>query len=160
MGKEIGKCDWYIPDAFYPAVDQGESYVSHEAVCVLNTGDKDAHIQITLYFEDREPLEGFEACLLYTSPVTERRLSIQEVYEAHDKGVLEEVFGTGTAAVISPVGELDWEGNVIKINNGEIGELSQKIYDATVSYTHLEVYCAPVFPPHCRSKYFHRPPQM
>ena len=61
MGKEIGKCSWYIPDAFYPSVDQGESYVSHEAVCVLNTGDKDAHIQITLYFEDSEPLEGFEA---------------------------------------------------------------------------------------------------
>ena len=71
-------------------------------------------------------------------PVTERRLSIQEVYEAHDKGVLEEVFGTGTAAVISPVGELDWEGNVIKINNGEIGELSQKIYDAITAIQYGE----------------------
>lgn len=71
-------------------------------------------------------------------PVTERKLSIQEVYEAHDKGVLEEVFGTGTAAVISPVGELDWEGNVIKINNGEIGELSQKIYDAITAIQYGE----------------------
>ena len=71
-------------------------------------------------------------------PVTERRLSIQEVYEAHDKGVLEEVFGTGTAAVISPVGELDWEGNVIKINDGEIGELSQKIYDAITAIQYGE----------------------
>ncbi len=62
-------------------------------------------------------------------PVEERKLSIQEVYEAHASGKLEEVFGTGTAAVISPVGELCWEGKKIAINNGEIGPLSQKLYD-------------------------------
>ena len=62
-------------------------------------------------------------------PVEERRLSIAEVYEAYDNGTLEEVFGTGTAAVISPVGELCWEGRKIEINNGEIGPLSQKLYD-------------------------------
>jgi hypothetical protein len=33
--------------------------VSHEAVCVLNTGSEDAHITMTLYFEDREPMSGF-----------------------------------------------------------------------------------------------------
>ena len=62
-------------------------------------------------------------------PVEERRLSIAEVYEAYDNGTLEEVFGTGTAAVISPVGELCWEDRKIEINNGEIGPLSQKLYD-------------------------------
>ncbi len=62
-------------------------------------------------------------------PVEERKLSIAEVYEAYDNGKLEEVFGTGTAAVISPVGELCWEGKKIVINNGEIGPLSQKLYD-------------------------------
>ena len=61
MEKNIGKCHWFIPDAFYPTVDHGEDYVSHEAVCVLNAGEADAHIHITLYFEDREPIEGFEA---------------------------------------------------------------------------------------------------
>ncbi|MBR6935615.1 MAG: hypothetical protein IKH41_09025 [Clostridia bacterium] len=55
-----GKKQWLIPDAFYPEVDNG-SYVSHEAVCVLNTGEKDAHIDFTLYFEDREPRRGFHA---------------------------------------------------------------------------------------------------
>jgi len=55
-----GKCTWFIPDAFYPVKDNGD-YVSHEAVCVLNTGDKDADIKITLYFEDRDPMEGFTA---------------------------------------------------------------------------------------------------
>ncbi|MEQ8235910.1 MAG: branched-chain amino acid aminotransferase [Syntrophomonadaceae bacterium] len=62
-------------------------------------------------------------------PVEERKLSIQEVYEAHAAGKLDEAFGTGTAAVISPVGELSYEGKVIAINDGKIGELSQRIYD-------------------------------
>ena len=40
-----------------------------------------------------------------------------------------EVFGTGTAAVISPVGELRYEGDVAHINNGEIGEITHKLYN-------------------------------
>ncbi len=55
-----GKCEWFIPDAFYPVKDNGE-YVSHEAVCVLNTGAADAEIDITLYFENLEPITGFKA---------------------------------------------------------------------------------------------------
>jgi len=55
-----GKTEWFIPDAYYPGIDNG-TYVSHEAVCVLNTGDADAHIEITLYFEDKEPKTGFTA---------------------------------------------------------------------------------------------------
>lgn len=62
-------------------------------------------------------------------PVSERRISVQELYDAHANGTFEEAFGTGTAAVISPVGELNWNGNKISINNGKIGELSQKLYD-------------------------------
>lgn len=61
--------------------------------------------------------------------VNERRISIQEVYDAHKDGRLKEVFATGTAAVISPVGELSWVGKNIIINEGKIGELSQSIYD-------------------------------
>ena len=61
MDQNAGKCHWFIPDAFYPVVDRGNDYVSHEAVCVLNAGNNDAHIKITLYFEDREPIDGFEA---------------------------------------------------------------------------------------------------
>lgn len=62
-------------------------------------------------------------------PVEERRISIDEVVEAYDKGTLEEVFGTGTAAVISPVGELKWQDRKLVINNGKIGEVSQMLYD-------------------------------
>ena len=49
--------------------------------------------------------------------------------KASKEGKLEEVFGTGTAAVISPVGELRYEGDVAYINNGEIGEITHKLYD-------------------------------
>jgi branched-chain amino acid aminotransferase len=59
----------------------------------------------------------------------ERRISIQEVYEAHEKGLLKEVFGTGTAAVISPVGELNWNGKAIQISDGKTGPVSQRLYD-------------------------------
>jgi branched-chain amino acid aminotransferase len=62
-------------------------------------------------------------------PVSERRISIEEVYEAHRSGTLEEAFGTGTAAVVSPIGELNWRDEKIIVNNGETGELSKKLYD-------------------------------
>lgn len=65
--------------------------------------------------------------------VVERRLSIDEVTDAAKTGALKEMFGTGTAAVISPVGELSYKGNSIIINDGKIGELSQKLYDAMTS---------------------------
>ncbi|MGI8313844.1 branched-chain amino acid aminotransferase [Halobacillus mangrovi] len=62
-------------------------------------------------------------------PVTERRITIEEIYHAYEEGKLEEAFGTGTAAVISPVGTFNWNGKKIVINNHEIGPLSQKLYD-------------------------------
>ncbi len=62
-------------------------------------------------------------------PVIERRVSMEELLEASLNGTLEEAFGTGTAAVISPIGELRWEDHVMVINQGITGELSRKIYD-------------------------------
>lgn len=62
-------------------------------------------------------------------PVSERRISMQEIYEASQDGTLEECFGTGTAAVVSPVGRLVWEDKEIVVNGGGMGELTQKLYD-------------------------------
>ncbi len=62
-------------------------------------------------------------------PVSEERLPIADVMKASQEGKLEEVFGTGTAAVISPVGELRYEGDVAYINDGKIGEITHKLYD-------------------------------
>ncbi|ABN52090.1 MAG TPA: branched-chain amino acid aminotransferase [Hungateiclostridium thermocellum] len=61
--------------------------------------------------------------------VTERKITIEEIYNAHEAGTLEEAFGTGTAAVISPIGELSWNGKVIKINDGKIGETASFVYN-------------------------------
>jgi branched-chain amino acid aminotransferase len=63
-------------------------------------------------------------------PVEERKISIDEVLEASDNGKLDEAFGTGTAAVISPVGELYDGDREIVINNNEIGPISKRLYDA------------------------------
>lgn len=61
--------------------------------------------------------------------VEERQISIDEIFEANSNGTLQEVFGTGTAAVVSPVSSLNWGGKVITVNNGEAGETALKLYD-------------------------------
>lgn len=61
--------------------------------------------------------------------VEERHLSIDELMEAGRNGSLQEAFGTGTAAVISPIGELNYKGEIIKINNFKTGEITQRLYD-------------------------------
>jgi len=63
-------------------------------------------------------------------PVEERKLSIDEVIEAQKNGTLNEAFGTGTAAVISPIGELYDGDTKMVINNNEIGSIAKKLYDA------------------------------
>lgn len=68
-------------------------------------------------------------CRDWGYPVEERKVSAEELVEAQKNGKLEEVFGTGTAAVISPVGTLRYKEEVMTVGNGEIGKLSQKIYD-------------------------------
>ncbi len=60
--------------------------------------------------------------------VEERPLSLKEIRAAHQSGTLKEVFGTGTAAVISPVGELAFAGEKLSINKGQPGEVAQKLY--------------------------------
>ncbi|MCH5192390.1 MAG: branched-chain amino acid aminotransferase [Oscillospiraceae bacterium] len=61
--------------------------------------------------------------------VTERDIEIDELIKAYEDGKFDEAFGTGTAAVISPIGELKYGDCVMTINNGEIGAISQKLYD-------------------------------
>ena len=62
--------------------------------------------------------------------VEERMLSIDELIEAAENGKLEEAWGTGTAAVISPIGELNYQDKAHIVAGNQIGELSQKLYDS------------------------------
>jgi hypothetical protein len=50
------KTDWYFPDAYLPDTS---NHISHEALCILNVSESDARIELTCYFEDREPLGAF-----------------------------------------------------------------------------------------------------
>ena len=68
-------------------------------------------------------------CRAWGYEVEERRISVDELVAAAKNGTLEEVFGTGTAAVVSPVGKLRYMNDVMQIGGGEIGELTQKLYD-------------------------------
>ena len=62
-------------------------------------------------------------------PVEERLLSVDELFDAAASGALEEAWCIGTAAVISPIGELSWGDRDYKVNDNKIGALSQKLYD-------------------------------
>ena len=61
--------------------------------------------------------------------VSERRISVDELGQALEDGKLEEAWGCGTAAVVSPIGELCYKGKKFIINDGKIGALTQHLYD-------------------------------
>lgn len=62
-------------------------------------------------------------------PVAERRIAMEDVFKAAEDGSLEEVFGTGTAAVVSPVGELVWGDRKVTVKDGNMGETTQMLYE-------------------------------
>lgn len=61
--------------------------------------------------------------------VVERKISIDEIYQAQKNGELKEVFGSGTAAVISPVGNMKFDGAEITIGDGKVGPLTARLFD-------------------------------
>ena len=62
-------------------------------------------------------------------PVEERLLSVDELERAMDEGTLEEAWGCGTAAVVSPIGKLAYKDKTFVVNGGEIGPVTQMLYD-------------------------------
>ena len=70
-----------------------------------------------------------QLCKSWGYEVEERKISVDELLEAQKNGTLEECFGTGTAAVISPVGKLRYQDDVMNIQDGQTGPLSLRLYD-------------------------------
>jgi branched-chain amino acid aminotransferase len=72
--------------------------------------------------------------------LTERLISIDELLQAHAAGSLNEIFGSGTAAVISPVGEIKYGDQVITVGEGKVGPMAQRFYKAItdIQYGHAE----------------------
>ncbi|HBT97248.1 MAG TPA: branched chain amino acid aminotransferase [Desulfobulbaceae bacterium] len=68
--------------------------------------------------------------------VAERPIAIDEVFAASKSGKLKEAFASGTAAVISPVGELAFKDEIYPVNNGQVGELAQRLYDELQAIQH------------------------
>ncbi|MBT3318490.1 MAG: branched-chain amino acid aminotransferase [Clostridia bacterium] len=66
---------------------------------------------------------------VFGTPVREENIAIADVFEQNASGGLEEVFGTGTAAVISPVGGMTWKDKDIVVADGSMGELTRKLYN-------------------------------
>lgn len=64
--------------------------------------------------------------------VVEDYIDVNDLFKAYEEGRLTEAFGTGTAAVVSPVGEMVYGEKSMKLNNGEIGPISQEMYDTLV----------------------------
>ncbi len=62
--------------------------------------------------------------------LSERKISIDEVMTADRQGRLSEIFGSGTAAVISPVGQLKYQDNIITVGGGRVGPVAHKLFDA------------------------------
>ncbi len=60
--------------------------------------------------------------------VSEKKIKVSELIDAYDNGILQEVFGSGTAAVISPVGEIKYKDKILHINNGKVGSVTNKFY--------------------------------
>ena len=65
----------------------------------------------------------------YGYKISERRISMDEIVEAYNNGQLKESFGSGTAAVISPVGVIGYKGVDMVINNAEMGPITAFLYD-------------------------------
>jgi branched-chain amino acid aminotransferase len=70
----------------------------------------------------------------------ERQVAIEEVIENIKSGRMKEIFATGTAAVISPVGEIGYKGTDYKVADGGVGELARKLYDEItgIQYGHRQ----------------------
>ena len=95
-----GKKEWYIVDGYRPSPvpDKNAVYEGHESVMILNPNDKDAHVLMTIYFEDREPIENIS----YIVPSKRIRC-----FKTHDKDVLGIEIGVGvqySLAIQSDVG--------------------------------------------------------
>jgi branched-chain amino acid aminotransferase len=80
--------------------------------------------------------------------VSERLIGIDELMDAHGAGTLSEIFGAGTAAVISPVGELKYGDRVITIGDGRVGPLAHRFYDAItdIQFGRIEDYMGWIAP--------------
>ena len=90
--KAYGKTTWMIPATYLQAKEKSRSSDpgdrSHEAICVLNTSDHDAHIALTLFFEDREPNTAFTT---FCGARRTHHIRLDKIRDAEGNGIPEAV---------------------------------------------------------------------
>ncbi|KAA8787197.1 hypothetical protein ABIE27_005739 [Paenibacillus sp. 4624] len=101
-----GHTYWVIPDGYIPP-DSSGSLESHESICVLNTGSEDATLDITIYFEDREPLEHIQAEVPARRTKHIRTASLRAGKEAIPSGVPYAITVSSDVPVIIQYSRLD-----------------------------------------------------
>ncbi|WP_438349183.1 sensory rhodopsin transducer [Paenibacillus sp. FA6] len=101
-----GSKHWVIPDGYIPEVSQG-ILQSHESICVLNSGNEAAELQITIYFEDREPLENITEIVEARRTKHIRTASLQSVGEHIPVGVPYAILVKSSIPIIVQYSRLD-----------------------------------------------------
>ncbi|MDM5279980.1 sensory rhodopsin transducer [Paenibacillus silvae] len=101
-----GHTYWVIPDGYIPP-DSCGTLESHESICVLNTGGTDAALEITIYFEDREPLENMQAVVPARRTKHIRTASLRSGEEAIPPGVPYAITVASNVPVIIQYSRLD-----------------------------------------------------
>src|SRR6266403_663909 len=138
----------YYPEGLAPTkIKVIENYVRAVAGG-LGEAKTSANYAASLYAAEEAKHEGFTQVLWldgvqhkYIEEVGTSNIMLRigdEVVAAAENGTLREVWATGTAAVISPVGELAYKGRRLVVNQGRIGELAQKLYDTIVAIQYGE----------------------
>lgn len=101
-----GELHWIIPDCYIPA-DSSGSLESHESICVLNINPEDALLSVTVFFEDRDPMEGIKVYVAGKRTKHIRTSSLKKDGEAIPVGVPYAVEVTSDVPIIIQYSRLD-----------------------------------------------------
>ena len=88
------KTTWYFPDMFYPSSTPLNGYVSHEALCVINPHEQDCEINITLYYEDRDPIKDIKTVC---GANRTKHIRMDQVVDSRGNHIVQEI---GYAAIV------------------------------------------------------------
>ena len=119
-----GKKSWFIVDGYRPPEQEGEAqdYAGHESIMILNCNAQDAHIQINVYYADREPVEGIS----FIAPA--KRIS---AFRSNDKSVFGDVeLGVGVQYSLNITSDVDV---VVQYGRMDVNQ-SNLAYLATLGY--------------------------
>ena len=106
MFQAKGEKHWIIPDGYIPPTSTGE-LMSHESICVLNTSSDEALIKLTIFFEDREPIENIEVAVAGRRTKHIRTSSLMKGEQSIPTGVPYAIEVSSNIAIVVQYSRLD-----------------------------------------------------